>query len=68
MDEQRSEDRGPTLADLQQRRAASRSMGGEERLGRRRAAGKLDARARVAYLLDPGSFPPPGQRAGASSS
>ena len=31
-------------------------MGGDERLGKHRDAGKLDARARVATLLDPGSF------------
>jgi len=42
--------------DLQQRREVSRSMGGEERLQKHRAAGKLDARARIAHLLDPGSF------------
>ncbi len=45
-----------TLADLEARRTASRAMGGPERLARHRAAGKLDARARVAALLDPGSF------------
>ena len=45
-----------TLDDLTDRRAAARVMGGEERLTKHRAAGKLDARARVAYLLDPGSF------------
>jgi len=44
------------LDHLHQRRAASRAMGGEERLGRHRAAGKLDARARIDHLLDPGSF------------
>jgi acetyl-CoA carboxylase carboxyltransferase component len=31
-------------------------MGGDERLARHRAASKLDARARVDHLLDPGSF------------
>jgi acetyl-CoA carboxylase carboxyltransferase component len=31
-------------------------MGGPERLARHRGAGKLDARARVETLLDPGSF------------
>lgn len=46
----------PTLADLERRRAAARSMGGAERLEKHRAAGKLDARARVEQLLDPGSF------------
>ena len=46
----------PTLEDLEARRSASRAMGGEERLAKQRAAGKLDARARVAYLLDRDSF------------
>jgi len=44
------------LDDLQRRRDASRAMGGDERLKKHRAAGKLDARARIAHLLDPGSF------------
>ena len=45
-----------TLEDLERRRAAGRAMGGEERLAKHRAAGKLDARARIAHLLDDGSF------------
>jgi len=45
-----------TLTDLSERRLASRAMGGDERLAKQRAGGKLDARARVAHLLDPGSF------------
>jgi acetyl-CoA carboxylase carboxyltransferase component len=44
------------LEDLQERRRASRAMGGDERLRKHRDAGKLDARARVDHLLDPGSF------------
>ncbi len=44
------------LADLEQRRAISRAMGGEERLAKHRSAGKLDARARIDHLLDQGSF------------
>ena len=44
------------LADLARRREASRAMGGEERLSKRRAEGKLDVRSRIAHLLDPGSF------------
>ncbi len=44
------------LEDLEQRRAASRAMGGDDRLAKHRGAGKLDARARVDALLDPGSF------------
>ncbi|QXQ15918.1 acetyl-CoA carboxylase carboxyltransferase subunit [Skermania piniformis] len=31
-------------------------MGGPERVARHRSKGKLDARARIEYLLDPGSF------------
>ncbi|HEY3924157.1 MAG TPA: carboxyl transferase domain-containing protein, partial [Acidothermaceae bacterium] len=44
------------LADLQERRAASQAMGGDERLAKHRGAGKLDARARLDHLLDPGSL------------
>ncbi len=44
------------LADLEKRRAESRAMGGEERLAKHRAAGKLDARSRLDHLLDSGSF------------
>lgn len=40
-------------------------MGGAERLERLRAAGRLDARARVAGLLDDGTFAEIGQLAGA---
>src|SRR3954471_6446112 len=42
--------------DLLRRRAAARKMGGEARLARQRERGKLDARARLDLLLDPGSF------------
>ncbi|HXY92385.1 MAG TPA: carboxyl transferase domain-containing protein [Acidimicrobiia bacterium] len=51
-----TEDWEPVLDDLRARRRAARGMGGEERLAKHRAAGKLDARARIDYLLDPGSF------------
>src|SRR5437763_2845396 len=44
------------LENLHRRRVAARSMGGEERLAKHHAAGKLDARARIDHLLDPGSF------------
>lgn len=46
----------PLLEDLAQRRVAAAAMGGSERLARQHAEGRLDARARVAYLLDDGSF------------
>jgi acetyl-CoA carboxylase carboxyltransferase component len=44
------------LTDLEQRREVSRAMGGDERLAKHRGQGKLDVRARIAYLLDAGSF------------
>ena len=46
----------PILARLEQRRAASRAMGGAERVERHHARGKLDARQRIAALFDPGTF------------
>ena len=52
----RMSDWDPLLEDLALRRAAATAMGGEERLARQRADGRLDARARVERLLDPDSF------------
>ena len=49
-------DWAPTLDDLAERRQRARAMGGQERLAKHRAAGKLDARERVVRLLDPASF------------
>jgi methylmalonyl-CoA decarboxylase subunit alpha len=46
----------PLLKDLQQRRDTARAMGGTERLEKQHAGGRLDARARVERLLDPGTF------------
>src|ERR1700760_351784 len=45
-----------TLDDLENRRQRTLAMGGPERLDKHRDKGKLDARARIEYLLDPGSF------------
>ena len=45
-----------TLADLARRRETARGMGGDRRLAAQRNGGKLDARARVAALLDDDSF------------
>ncbi|HWE56234.1 MAG TPA: carboxyl transferase domain-containing protein [Acidimicrobiales bacterium] len=44
------------LADLDRRRQTARAMGGDARLAKHRAGGKLDARARVDRLVDRGSF------------
>ena len=41
---------------LDEMRAASRLGGGEERIARQHAAGKLTARERIELLLDPGTF------------
>lgn len=45
-----------TLEDLDRRRRHTWAMGGPERVAKHRDKGKLDARARIAHLLDPGSF------------
>ncbi|WP_328806422.1 acyl-CoA carboxylase subunit beta [Novosphingobium aerophilum] len=52
------------LAALEAKRAFSRRMGGDERLARHHAAGKLDARARAAALFDEGRFVEIGALAG----
>src|SRR5438105_4471158 len=44
------------VEELLRRRAEARRMGGEARLARQKERGKLDARARVELLVDPGSF------------
>jgi len=45
-----------TLDDLAARRQRSRAMGGPDKVANHHAKGKLDARGRIAHLLDPGSF------------
>ncbi|MGN6337811.1 acyl-CoA carboxylase subunit beta, partial [Mycobacterium sp.] len=52
----KAQDWGETLEDLERRRQHARAMGGPERLDKHHNKGKLDARARVDYLLDPGTF------------
>jgi acetyl-CoA carboxylase carboxyltransferase component len=44
------------LADFDKRKAKALSMGGAEKLQRRHASGLLNARERIAYLIDEGSF------------
>jgi acetyl-CoA carboxylase carboxyltransferase component len=44
------------VEELERRRAEARKMGGETRLARQKERGKLDARARLALLVDEGSF------------
>ncbi|MGW6730746.1 acyl-CoA carboxylase subunit beta [Nocardia sp. NPDC055029] len=45
-----------TLDDLERRRTRVLEMGGPERVEKHRGKGKLDARARIEHLLDPGTF------------
>jgi acetyl-CoA carboxylase carboxyltransferase component len=52
----KAEDWQETLDDLDRRRQHARGMGGPERLDKHHAKGKLDARARIERLLDPGTF------------
>ncbi len=47
---------GPLLDHLEKRVEVARSMGGAEKLEKRRASGVLNARERIERLLDPGSF------------
>jgi propionyl-CoA carboxylase beta chain len=44
------------LDELRRRYADARKGGGDERIGKQHAAGKLTARERIEALLDPGSF------------
>ena len=52
----KAQDWEETLEDLDRRRQHARGMGGSERLDKHRGKGKLDARARVERLVDPGTF------------
>src|SRR5688572_14202682 len=44
------------LNDLESRRARALAMGGADKLAKRRAAGVLNARERIDYLFDEGTF------------
>src|SRR5215467_5382885 len=44
------------MKDFEARRERARGMGGPDRLARRRAEGRLNARERIAHLADAGSF------------
>ena len=54
----------PELEELRRRQALAERMGGAEKLARQHARGKMDARARIAALVDPGSFREIGKIAG----
>ena len=52
------------IEELRRREALAEAMGGDERVARQKASGKLTARERVAALLDAGSFHETGKIAG----
>jgi acetyl-CoA carboxylase carboxyltransferase component len=52
------------ITDLEKRKRTAREMGGPERLLRQKQKGKLDARARLELLFDPGTFEEYGLLAG----
>jgi propionyl-CoA carboxylase beta chain len=54
----------PEIEDLARRRAMAEQMGGAEKVARQHSRGKMDARARIAALVDPGSFREIGKIAG----
>lgn len=52
------------IDELRRREALAERMGGAEKVARQHARGKLDARARIAGLVDPGTFREIGKIAG----
>ncbi|OBE99120.1 acetyl-CoA carboxylase carboxyltransferase subunit [Mycolicibacterium elephantis] len=52
----KAEDWDDTLGELSRRRQHAYAMGGTDRLAKHHGKGKLDARARVEYLVDKGTF------------
>ena len=55
------------VEELARRRRLAENMGGTEKVARQHARGKLDARQRIAGLVDPGSFREIGKIAGRGS-
>src|SRR3954452_25433731 len=54
----------PELEELRRREELARRMGGEERVARQHASGRLTVRERIDHLFDPGSFHETGAIAG----
>src|ERR687893_877682 len=54
----------PLVEDLRERREEAKLGGGEERIARQHAQGKLTARERIALLIDDGTFTELGVHAG----
>ncbi len=59
-----SEDWKPEVEEIARRRELARRMGGEEKVARQHAAGRLTVRERIDALVDPGSFDEIGVLAG----
>ncbi|MDQ1379410.1 MAG: hypothetical protein QOJ71_129, partial [Actinomycetota bacterium] len=57
----------PELEELARRTALARRMGGEEKVERHRAQGKLTVRERISALLDAGTFHEVGALTGRAS-
>jgi acetyl-CoA carboxylase carboxyltransferase component len=57
----------PELDELRRRRELAHRMGGEERVARQHASGRMTVRERVARLLDPGTFHETGELAGSAT-
>jgi acetyl-CoA carboxylase carboxyltransferase component len=57
----------PELEELRRREQLARRMGGEERVTRQHASGRLTVRERIERLFDPGSFHETGALAGRGS-
>jgi propionyl-CoA carboxylase beta chain len=57
----------PEIEELRRRRKLAEQMGGPEKVARQHSRGKLDARARIKGLVDPGSFREIGKIAGKGS-
>ena len=55
----------PELEELRRRRELAHRMGGEERVARQHASGRLTVRERIGRLLDDGTFHETGELAGA---
>jgi acetyl-CoA carboxylase carboxyltransferase component len=55
---------GPALEEIERRKVAALSMGGQARLARQTERGRLNARERIAALFDPESFSEIGQLVG----
>jgi len=54
----------PEIEELRRRRKMAEQMGGADKVARQHSRGKLDARARIKGLVDPGSFREIGKIAG----